>query len=449
MPLRMLGIVLSISLLSLGACAEKAARSSAAQRQKVAQWITKTPTAPQHPLDIKFDDKVALVGYDVSGDTLEVGKPLTVTWHWRVDKALGDGWRLFTHVADAADVSRVNLDSAGAIRQNFQPDNWEVGSYIRDPQLIALPKDWDSSKAILYVGFWKGNERLSVTGPKDATKRARALTLPVGAVGGEKQELLEMHVARADQKITLDGKLDEPAWARAVTTQSFVNTMTGASAEPTVTVKTLWDDEQLYVAFEVADDFLKSSFTKNEDHLWEQDAVEIMIDPDADGKNYFELQVSPANKSFDTRYDSRRIPKPFGHMDWSSDLKSGVALRGKLNDDEPDQGYTVEIAIPFKAFAAGEPKHEAPKAADTWRANFYVMDERKDGSRAVGWSAPRVGDFHVPQRFGKLVFDAAAEPVGASEEPKTADKANSANKANKLDGAKSAPKKPAAASPAP
>ena len=131
-----------------------------------------------------------------------------------------------------------------------------------------------------------------------------------------------------------------------------------------------------------------------------------MVDPDGDGMNYIELQVSPANKRFDTSYDSRRVPQPFGHMDYDSKLSSGVSLRGKLNDDDDDQGYTAEIAIPWAAFSVGESKVAPAKPGESFRINFYVMDTRKEGNqRAVGWSAPRVGDFHVPARFGKLTFE--------------------------------------------
>ncbi|HEX6241653.1 MAG TPA: carbohydrate-binding family 9-like protein [Polyangiales bacterium] len=215
----------------------------------------------------------------------------------------------------------------------------------------------------------------------------------------------ELKVARADKPLKLDGKLDEEAWSKAQKTDAFVNTMNGEKAEFEASVKALYDDKNLYIAFDVADEFLKSTFTNDEDHLWEQDTVEIMADPDGDGKDYIELQVSPANKRFDTHYESRRVPRPFGHMDYDSKLQSGVSLRGKLNDDDDDQGYTVEIAIPWAAFSAGESKVEPPKSGDTFRLNFYVMDQQKEGMRAAGWSPPRVGDFHVPQRFGKLVFE--------------------------------------------
>jgi hypothetical protein len=32
------------------------------------------------------------------------------------------------------------------------------------------------------------------------------------------------------------------------------------------------------------------------------------------------------------------------------------------------------------------------------------MDARPNGQRAVGWSPPRIGDFHTLDKFGRVVF---------------------------------------------
>jgi hypothetical protein len=417
--------ILMIAVLALAllpGCSRKA--DTAAQRKKVASLLLKEAPRPQHALNIEFGDAITLVGYDAQADTVEPGKPFKVTWYYKVTKSPGDGWKQFTHLADGAGKSRINLDSNGPLRRDWEPSLWEAGSYVTDPQTITLPDDWKSDRLVIYAGFWKGGDRLAVKGPSDGEKRARLLELPVA--GGAPEALAELSSVHAASKIKLDGKLDEAVWAEATATSELVNTMNGSAAEPRVTVKSAYDAENLYVAFDVADDLLKTKFEKNDDHLWEEDCVEIMVDPDGDGKNYFELQVSPANKSFDTRYETRRHPRPFGHMDWNSGLVSGVQLRGKLNDADKDEGYTAEIAIPWTAFAAGEPKHEAPKAGDTWRVNFYVMDKRENGMRAVGWSPPRVGDFHVPRRFGKLTFAAPKEAVKAEAEPKAEEKPKAA-----------------------
>ena len=272
-----------------------------------------------------------------------------------------------------------------------------------------------------------------VTGPSDHDNRARALELKVQR---KEAPVPELKAPRASAVVKLDGKLDDAVWGRAQSV-GLVNTMNGMPEPPATQVKTAWDDDNVYIAFDVADDFLQSTFTKDDDHLWEQDCVEVMVDPDGDGANYFELQVSPANKHFDTRYDTRRVPRPFGHMDWNAGIQSGVDVRGTLNDEQRDEGYTVEMAIPWGAFEKGDPKHDKPKPDASWRFNFYVLDTRSEHEqRAVGWSPPRVGDFHVPQRFGRVTFEAGAA---------SADKASDASDTKETDkpakGAKKAAKK--------
>jgi hypothetical protein len=200
--------------------------------------------------------------------------------------------------------------------------------------------------------------------------------------------------------------LDESDWARASRTEQFVRTMDGLPGEPVVTAQILWDDTSLWVAFEVQDDFLKCTFDRGsrDAHLWEQDTVELMVDPDGDGEGYFELQVSPTGLVFDTRFDTVRRPAPFGYPEWDSGLEPGVTARGTPNDDGMDQGYTVEARIPFAAFAEGNDPAEPPRVGETWRIALYVLDARPEGQRGVGWSPPLVGDFHVPNRFGRVTF---------------------------------------------
>ncbi len=218
--------------------------------------------------------------------------------------------------------------------------------------------------------------------------------------------LPDLDAKRRTGDIVLDGRLDEADWTHAQSTVRFVRTMDGMPGEPRVSARMLWDDEALWVAFEVEDDYLKSTFDPQtrDPHLWEQDAVELMVDPDGDGQGYFELQVSPTGLDFDTRFDTVRQPAPFGYPSWESDLEAAIDLRGTVNDETPDEGYTVEMRIPFSSFAAGSDPAPPPAPGDTWRIALYVLDARPEGQRGVGWSAPLVGDFHVPDRFGRVTF---------------------------------------------
>jgi hypothetical protein len=224
-----------------------------------------------------------------------------------------------------------------------------------------------------------------------------AILLAGCACGAPRTSVPEASAAHFATPPVLDGDLSE--WAAVPRTEPFVGTMDGSSGSPEAYGRFGWDAGYLYVAFEIGDPWLVAHGARHDDHLWEEDCAEIMIDPDGDGLDYTEMQVSPRNVSFDTRYDSRRQPQPFGHVDWSSQLESQVRVRGTPDDDEGDDGYVVEMRIPW--IALGVP---APHAGDTWRVALYALDTRRDGAWASGWSPPLVGDFHVPDRFGRVTF---------------------------------------------
>jgi hypothetical protein len=208
--------------------------------------------------------------------------------------------------------------------------------------------------------------------------------------------------------IVPDGVLNEPDWQHAADTGYLIDTLTGRQDDPQNSrgrVKVLWGDQFLYVAFEIRDEHLVDMAQGPDSHLWEKDCAEIMVDPDGDGRNYFEMQVSPGGHVFDTRYFSRRVPRPFGDLAWDSHLIPGARANGTINNgSDTDEGYVTEIAIPWTSFDVPG----APHAGETWRMNFYLMDMRRSHFREqqafAGWSAPMIGDFHVPDRFGRVTF---------------------------------------------
>jgi hypothetical protein len=231
----------------------------------------------------------------------------------------------------------------------------------------------------------------------------------VGALGGcqcagpPRTTIPELTAHRFATPPTLDGELGD--WAGTAMTERFVDTMTGAASDPAAQARIGWDDAYLYVAFEIDDPFLRSTFEAHDDHMWEQDCAELMIDPDGDGLGYVELQVAPTEVTFDSWFDSPRQPQPFGHIEWSSGIEASVSADGIVNDESDDDGYVVEARIPWSAFAVGpHPTSGPPRIGDTYRVALYVLDARREGQYGVGWSAPMIGDFHVPDRFGRVTF---------------------------------------------
>lgn len=400
----------------LGACVEQPPQRrgqgiSQQELEAVRRRVTSTtaPT-PQHRLDYDYGGKVTLLGYDISPDPSEIrpGSSVTITWYWHAKATVGDGWRLFTHLDDA-NGPRQNHDNDGDVRRAYQPERWRRGEYITDRQTFEIPADWESPVVKVYVGLWRGDERMRVVrGQTDREGRALGITINTGV----QIRVSEMDVPRATGTITIDGQLNEPAWRTAGFTGPLVSPASGSPPGPTDahgSVRVLWDDQALYLGWEVSDDNLVETTPAQRDaHFWENDTTEVLIDPDGDGRNYYEIQVSPSGNTFDSQQPQPPSGNDFGNVAWNPNLRVAVVRNGTLgNENDTDTGYTVEMAIPWSEITAGA-AHIPPQIGDTWRVNFFLMDKPKQGGmRHAAWSAPRSGVFHNTERFGRITFRAA------------------------------------------
>lgn len=369
-------------------------------------------------LELELDRAVELLGAKVEpAADLKPGSRVVLTLYWRKRAPVDKGFRLFTHVLDEAGERLLTLDGVGPLRgplgkPALPPSAWEEGKIYVDQQAFTVPYSLRTDSISIVTGMFRGDERLPVTRGKQQGDRGLVVKLEVQrATPSKAVPLLWLPRRRSNQPVVIDGRLDEPAWALSGSTGSFVNVATGeapSGAELGASAKLLFDDDVLYIGFEVQDEDLRGGFDPKEvdPQLWTRDAVEVMIDPDGEGDNrdYYELQVGPQNLVFDSQFDAYNRPKvepdgPFGHQEWSSHVRSAVVLRGTLDDDREDEGYVVEMAIPWSSFAKA--KRSPPRAEDIWRMNFYAV---QSGS-AVAWSPIlRQGNFHLASRFGRIRF---------------------------------------------
>ena len=236
---------------------------------------------------------------------------------------------------------------------------------------------------------------------------------------------------RTLDKIRIDGKLDEFSWAAAPRVGAF-RLISGADPRPKFPTEAavVWDAENLYVAFACRDSEPWSRMKKRDDHLWEEEVVEVFLDPDGDGQNYAELEVNPENVVVDLL-----IPRPRAGTDtaiqWDiAGLQTAV--------ERHSGGWTAEIAIPWKSLAAAAVS-TAPKPGDRWRAGLYrikrpggvakadqiaalagqlksapngqragigeKLDQLRANDEYSAWSPTRAErGYHDPERFGILEF---------------------------------------------
>lgn len=420
-----------VMIASLGLGCVGGSKSNQANPEALKQYILEAaPADIPHKLNTVFEGKAKLLGYRVSPEKeAKPGAEIKLTMYWECLEDIPEGWNLFTHVLDGNEQRLLNIDNVGPLRQwvdNKQvlaPSVWKKGKVYVDEQVFSLPDKLETHEIVVTTGIWKGEARLKVTsGSGDRENRAIVARLATGVKRKPKPftgiKTLRVDKLAKDEKITIDGKLDEEVWQRAATTGPFVDVGSG-EPNPAFPVqgsaKLTWDDKHLYVGFEVQSKTIIGGFPKDakDPRLWEKDTIEIMIDPDGDGdnKDYYEIQINPQNLVFDTQYDTYNQPKDdskgiFGHMDWSAKLESAVVVEGEMDKPNEGKGYVVEAKIPWASFTKAN--QSPPKPGDQWRMNFYAM---KNNS-GVAWS-PILGkgNFHRSSRFGRVVWAIPGEPL--------------------------------------
>jgi len=199
----------------------------------------------------------------------------------------------------------------------------------------------------------------------------------------------------------------EPAWAPAAVVRW--------GPPPYETrFRALWSTSGLLLRFDVDDPSPWHTMSRRDEHLWEEEVVEIFLDPGRSGRDYYELEISPANVVCDVRMAS---PSPHKEMDLSWDLE-GLATRAIVHRDGAGRtnGWTATALLPWsglRRLPSARNVAVPPKTGDRWRFNLFRV-ERPGGPAAPekgaveeAWSPTGEPSFHVPAAFRDLVFAGA------------------------------------------
>ncbi|HEY8232478.1 MAG TPA: carbohydrate-binding family 9-like protein [Vicinamibacteria bacterium] len=174
-----------------------------------------------------------------------------------------------------------------------------------------------------------------------------------------------------------------------------------------------WNDEGLFLRFDATDPSPWHTMSRRDEHLWEEEVVEIFLDPDRSGRDYYELEINPANVTCDLRMLSP-WPDKRGDIDWNlADLATRVHARG---GDPASRGWTATAFLPWSGLRALPSTGRValpPRPGDAWRFNVFRI-ERPGGKSSpekdavfAAWSPPSAKSFHDAGAFRDFVFAAA------------------------------------------
>jgi len=251
---------------------------------------------------------------------------------------------------------------------------------------------------------------------------------------------------RISGPLVIDGDLEKPAWKEAEKSRRFVDLVSGEPAFMDTRMASLWDRENLYLAYWVEEPLVRASLTERDSFVWYDNDVEVFID----GEDcYYELEINAFNTVYEvffvyqdalkkgsrfdipefdlrernvdvlcgfqdpSRYGKHHRGKRWAFMDFDfPGLATAVKIDGKINDPgHVDKGWTVEIALPWAGFSRLLPGQAfPPKPGDTLRAAFFRFENLRchgtDFAQGIGWALNEHGvyDSHIPENFSYLHF---------------------------------------------
>jgi len=201
-------------------------------------------------------------------------------------------------------------------------------------------------------------------------------------------------VSTTAESITIDGQLSEPAWSNATPITNFIQYLPTEGGLPSgkTEVRFLQDEKHLYIGIHVSNtDYKPQATITPREQINDDDQVGVYIDTVGDARTGYILYFNPHGIQQDIRYSNGS---------WFVEWNTVYHSKGTTRDD----GYTVEISIPFRSLRY--PETENPD----WR----IMLTRKNPAKGSKYAWPKLKRRH-PRMFmqAKPLQGVKPPPTGA------------------------------------
>ena len=180
-----------------------------------------------------------------------------------------------------------------------------------------------------------------------------------------------VRVPRIDNPPEIDGRLDDEAWLEAALLTEFVQQapLDGAPATERTEIYIAYDSDTIYFGFYLhyEDPGLLRANRVDRDTAWQDDLMTIYLDTFMDQQRAYDFDLNAYNVQGDGVINASNLRGgsiPVADRSWDALFYSGAEI--------VDDGYTAEMAIPFKSIRYPQ---QSPGAEHRW--GFQVAREVK------------------------------------------------------------------------
>ena len=181
--------------------------------------------------------------------------------------------------------------------------------------------------------------------------------------------LKTVQAVRVSGPLSIDGRLDEAAWAGAAVVEDFHQILPIEYPPPSQKTQffLLYDDDALYVAAKMWDsepDLITAKVLRQGGQSWTDDQFHLLLDPFNDKRSGYRFQINPNG----LRQEGLTLNVSQVEWNWV-----GIWQAAAVQNEE---GWVAETRIPFKSLSF-DPE------SDIWGINFTRKISREN--ETIGW----------------------------------------------------------------
>lgn len=209
--------------------------------------------------------------------------------------------------------------------------------------------------------------------------------------------------------VPLDDEAVTDPWTRANEFDIAEFSWYEGGPKPATRGRGLYDDDALYLRFEVEDHDITAEVTELNGPTFRDSSVEFFAAPNPGG-NYFNFEVNCCGQFKLAWQEPGWMEREIGRDLISAELADRISVRtsvpGPTKRASPDdEAWWVTAAIPFDVLHELTGRAVKPTEGTNWRGNFYRSGVATDSQKAtwnpIGKPDP---DYHSPEYFGRLRF---------------------------------------------
>ncbi|MBQ4479201.1 MAG: hypothetical protein IJJ33_18105 [Victivallales bacterium] len=201
----------------------------------------------------------------------------------------------------------------------------------------------------------------------------------------------------------VDGNLADEAWRNSIAYGPFLLLSSNSFAQQQTTVRFLWDDQNLYAAFECQEgaldpiqnrlhDFKNNYQGADNDAVYSTDMVQLLLGNPFNGRLY-DVIATASGVVCDCVSD---LTAADYWRDRDRSWQSGTTAAVAVVSRHPEAYWAVELALPWRTLGG------KPSAGDHWK---FLAARREYASKEVSsLQAIAEGGVHTPKNLGELVF---------------------------------------------